>query len=259
MLSYGLVGLVCIIGFFSFKMFHGKQQQPPEHPVVSDKPEPTKKVIEQRVSPVVSATSPSKSSSPQAAITPPSEPKIPPAFTVNDTKEDAVKEIESKAVVVSSEKAHVVAVKVEESKDVMVKPGGSKAVMVKSDTTNAVMVKSDAPKAVAVKSDAPKAVAVKPDAPKAVAVKPDAPKADSVKTMDSSVSKVKASQSVAKQEKVVPAVPVDQIVTGKGVTCLICGKVFKGLKVHLLRSHKLDADAYRAQFGLPEDTPMSAK
>ncbi|MBF0623421.1 MAG: 1,4-alpha-glucan branching protein GlgB [Magnetococcales bacterium] len=56
-----------------------------------------------------------------------------------------------------------------------------------------------------------------------------------------------------------PAVPLDQAVRKDGVVCLLCGKEFKSLPVHLARTHKLDVDAYRNRFGLSEDFPMEVK
>ncbi|MBF0127594.1 MAG: MucR family transcriptional regulator [Magnetococcales bacterium] len=69
---------------------------------------------------------------------------------------------------------------------------------------------------------------------------------------------------VASREEVVEApvaadasLPVDGILTENGITCLICGNIYKSLRVHLNRGHKLSVEAYCAQFGLPRDTPMT--
>ncbi len=53
---------------------------------------------------------------------------------------------------------------------------------------------------------------------------------------------------------VVPALPK---VTEQGIVCPICEHVYKNLRQHLLRGHKLSVEAYRERFVLPEDTPMT--
>ncbi|MBF0296270.1 MAG: MucR family transcriptional regulator [Magnetococcales bacterium] len=51
-----------------------------------------------------------------------------------------------------------------------------------------------------------------------------------------------------------PALPK---VTEQGIVCPICENVYKNLRQHLLRGHKLSVEAYRERFGLPADTPMT--
>jgi predicted transcriptional regulator len=55
-----------------------------------------------------------------------------------------------------------------------------------------------------------------------------------------------------------PAVPVRQSVRDDHLVCLICGKRQKILRRHLGVAHQLTPEAYREQFGLKSDYPMTA-
>ena len=55
-----------------------------------------------------------------------------------------------------------------------------------------------------------------------------------------------------------PAVPVRRSIQDEHLTCLVCGKQQKVLRRHLDVAHQLTPEAYREQFGLRTDYPMSA-
>jgi predicted transcriptional regulator len=55
-----------------------------------------------------------------------------------------------------------------------------------------------------------------------------------------------------------PAVPVRRSIQDEHLTCLVCGKQQKVLRRHLDVAHQLTPEAYREQFGLKPDYPMSA-
>jgi predicted transcriptional regulator len=55
-----------------------------------------------------------------------------------------------------------------------------------------------------------------------------------------------------------PAVPVRRSIHHDRIICLQCGLGFKSLKRHLHAQHDLNADEYRAKWGLPGDYPMVA-
>jgi predicted transcriptional regulator len=55
-----------------------------------------------------------------------------------------------------------------------------------------------------------------------------------------------------------PAVPVRRSIQDEHLTCLVCGKQQKVLRRHLNVAHQLTPEAYREQFGLRTDYPMSA-
>jgi predicted transcriptional regulator len=55
-----------------------------------------------------------------------------------------------------------------------------------------------------------------------------------------------------------PAVSVRRSIRDDHLTCLVCGKQQKALRRHLDVAHQLTPDAYREQFGLKPDYPMSA-
>jgi predicted transcriptional regulator len=55
-----------------------------------------------------------------------------------------------------------------------------------------------------------------------------------------------------------PAVPVRRSVHQDHLTCLVCGKQQKTLRRHLGVAHQLTPEAYREQFGLNSDYPMTA-
>jgi predicted transcriptional regulator len=56
----------------------------------------------------------------------------------------------------------------------------------------------------------------------------------------------------------VPAVPVRRSIQDEHLTCLVCGKQQKVLRRHLDVAHQLTPEAYREQFRLRTDYPMSA-
>ena len=55
-----------------------------------------------------------------------------------------------------------------------------------------------------------------------------------------------------------PAVPVRRSVRDDHLVCLVCGKPQKILRRHLAVAHQLTPEAYREQFGLKPDYPMTA-
>ena len=55
-----------------------------------------------------------------------------------------------------------------------------------------------------------------------------------------------------------PAVPVRHSIRDEHLTCLVCGKQQSTLRRHLDVVHQLTPDAYREQFGLGADYPMTA-
>jgi predicted transcriptional regulator len=61
--------------------------------------------------------------------------------------------------------------------------------------------------------------------------------------------------AAARQE---PAVPVRQSVRDDHLVCLVCGKRQKMLRRHLGVAHQLTPQAYREQFGLKPNYPMTA-
>jgi predicted transcriptional regulator len=48
-------------------------------------------------------------------------------------------------------------------------------------------------------------------------------------------------------------------ITKRTVTCLDCGARLKQLSVRHLRFHDLDAQSYRAKYGIPRSQPLAAK
>jgi predicted transcriptional regulator len=62
----------------------------------------------------------------------------------------------------------------------------------------------------------------------------------------------------ARAEQQQPAVSVKRSVTPSHIICLECGDHQKMLKRHLLTSHGLTADDYRAKWSLPRDYPLVA-
>jgi predicted transcriptional regulator len=55
-----------------------------------------------------------------------------------------------------------------------------------------------------------------------------------------------------------PAVPVRRSIHDGHLVCLVCGKQQKTLRRHLDVAHQLTPEAYREQFGLRPDYPMTA-
>jgi len=55
-----------------------------------------------------------------------------------------------------------------------------------------------------------------------------------------------------------PKVSVRSSVKPDSITCLLCGKKQKTLKRHLMTSHGMTPQDYRAEFGLRDDYPMVA-
>lgn len=53
-----------------------------------------------------------------------------------------------------------------------------------------------------------------------------------------------------------PVVDREQSFNGTEVVCLECGKSNKNLKTHLTMSHRMDADHYKARWGLAAEFPM---
>jgi predicted transcriptional regulator len=62
----------------------------------------------------------------------------------------------------------------------------------------------------------------------------------------------------AEPAKPEPAVPVRRSVQNEHLTCLVCGKQQRTLRRHLDVVHQLTPEAYREQFGLGADYPMTA-
>jgi predicted transcriptional regulator len=71
----------------------------------------------------------------------------------------------------------------------------------------------------------------------------------------------KASPPVQEELPAAPPAPVDAMESIKEdfVLCLICGEKMKQLTVRHLKSHDLDAKAYRKQFKIPAGQPLSAR
>ena len=55
-----------------------------------------------------------------------------------------------------------------------------------------------------------------------------------------------------------PAVPVRRSIQDDHLVCLVCGKQQRVLRRHLDVAHQLTPEAYREQFGLKPDYPMTA-
>jgi predicted transcriptional regulator len=55
-----------------------------------------------------------------------------------------------------------------------------------------------------------------------------------------------------------PAVPVRRSIHDDHLVCLVCGEQHRTLRRHLDITHRLTPDAYREQFGLRPDYPMTA-
>jgi predicted transcriptional regulator len=55
-----------------------------------------------------------------------------------------------------------------------------------------------------------------------------------------------------------PAVPVRRSIQDEHLTCLVCGRQQRTLRRHLDVAHQLTPDAYREQFGLKPDYPLTA-
>jgi predicted transcriptional regulator len=65
-------------------------------------------------------------------------------------------------------------------------------------------------------------------------------------------------QEQAEPVKPEPAVPVRRSIHDNHLVCLVCGKQQKALRRHLDVTHQLTPGAYREQFGLKPDYPMTA-
>jgi predicted transcriptional regulator len=55
-----------------------------------------------------------------------------------------------------------------------------------------------------------------------------------------------------------PAVPVRRSIQSDHLVCVVCGKRLKTIRRHLSIVHQLTPEAYREQFGLSHDYPMTA-
>lgn len=64
--------------------------------------------------------------------------------------------------------------------------------------------------------------------------------------------------TVPTEAKPEPAVTIRASVRPDYLVCLEDGKTMKVLKRHLMASHQMTPDAYRARWDLPEDYPMAA-
>lgn len=62
----------------------------------------------------------------------------------------------------------------------------------------------------------------------------------------------------AVEEKKVPAVSVRSSIKPDSITCLECGKKFKGIRRHLKSAHDMTPDQYREAYGLPSTYPLVA-
>src|SRR5262249_18979175 len=60
-------------------------------------------------------------------------------------------------------------------------------------------------------------------------------------------------------EKSPPAVPIRRSVGDDAITCLDCGFKAKMIKRHLMTSHSMNPEQYRAKWELPRDCPLVAK
>ena len=76
---------------------------------------------------------------------------------------------------------------------------------------------------------------------------------DLIASVFETVSNLAAPAAEPTQE---PAVPINKSVTRKVIVCLECGKPQKMIKRHLVTSHGLTPDDYRAKWGLPQAYPM---
>ncbi len=57
------------------------------------------------------------------------------------------------------------------------------------------------------------------------------------------------------------AIPTNwrRTITKHTITCMECGRTFKNLSARHLRTHDLDAQAYRTKYGIPRTQPLSAR
>ena len=44
---------------------------------------------------------------------------------------------------------------------------------------------------------------------------------------------------------------VDDYLSGDKIRCLICGRKYKALGIHISQKHRMDVDDYRSRFGIP--------
>lgn len=63
---------------------------------------------------------------------------------------------------------------------------------------------------------------------------------------------------LVKEEKIKPAISIEESVKKDSISCLICGKEYKMLKRHLRMTHKTTIDEYREMFSLGKDYPVVA-
>lgn len=60
------------------------------------------------------------------------------------------------------------------------------------------------------------------------------------------------------EQRQAPAVPIKKSIRADTITCLDCGRKFRSLRRHVLASHGLSVDGYKAKWELPADYPMVA-
>ena len=64
---------------------------------------------------------------------------------------------------------------------------------------------------------------------------------------------------IEEEDNAAPAMPPAKSIKEKSVTCLECGKTFKIITRKHLATHDLDAESYRAKWGLKKNTPLVCK
>ncbi len=67
-----------------------------------------------------------------------------------------------------------------------------------------------------------------------------------------------ADDGSAGDNRLQPAVPIDESVTDEYIVCLEDGQKFQSLKRHLRSHYNMSPDEYRAKWDLPKDYPMVA-
>lgn len=81
-----------------------------------------------------------------------------------------------------------------------------------------------------------------------------------IQKVHSALQALEAGKEAPAPEEARPALTVKQAFKANEVICMVCGKgKMKTLTRHLKQAHGMKPGAYRKQFGIPSDQPLSAK
>lgn len=82
---------------------------------------------------------------------------------------------------------------------------------------------------------------------------------EEMRDTSATLTRVSGEDLVAESEGGTAASQWKKSIKKHSIECLICGTAFKQLSIRHLKEHGLDAQSYRARFGIPRAQPLSAK